>query len=122
MKDDKRIDDLLSTANQLGGKKNLMSDVVGMPDNEDKANIQLIIDNYEKEFPGQIEDTITLARSFAKGEFNTVDKNSNRRYILELPPMLVGRLEEYIPTIFKDKRHFAWFCKNFKKLTITGKY
>lgn len=99
-----------------------MSDVVGMPDDEDKKNIQKIIDDYERDNPGDIQELIDYGKAHAKSDFNLVGETSNRRYILELPPKLHAKLEEYIPTIFRDQKHFAWFCKNFKQLTIPEKY
>lgn len=98
-----------------------LGDAVGMPDAEDKRNIEKIIRAYEKKHPGEIIFHRNMARDRLVNAFNpnaVVDKKSNRRYVFELPPDLFNKLEAYIPTLFRDKKHFDWFKKNFKGLKI----
>lgn len=98
-----------------------LGDAVGMPDATDKENIQNIILRYERKHPGEIKFHRDAARDRIVNAFNpnaVLDKNSNRRYMLELPPKLHANIEAYIPTIFRDKKHFDWFKKNFKELLI----
>jgi len=126
MQKDKRVDDLLSEANKRGSTKHLMSSVVGMPDEEDKRIIQKIIINYEDKKPGQITDSILEARQENKegnkNSLNTTNKGSNSRLVLRLPEELAMQLQKYIPTLFRDKKHFEWFVKNFKHLMVPEEY
>lgn len=109
-----------------------VGDSVGMPDEQDKKHIQKLIARYEKANPGDIIALREFAREHsaaADNEFGLVSGtskgaiNSNSmRYMMELPPKLHEMIEEYIPTIFRSKKHFAWFCKNFKFLMIPSRH
>lgn len=107
-----------------------LADAVGMPDEEDKKSIELIISRFERRNPGVIQFHRDAAKEHMGVEHNrfaemskvTGEKNSARRYMMELPPELHMKLEQYIPTLFSSKKHFAWFCKNFKSLLIPKDY
>lgn len=99
-----------------------VGDAVGMPDADDKRRLEAIIRKYEKNNPGEIAFHRDTAKARMDNEFAVVDKSSNRRYLFELPPKLHADIEAYIPTIFRSKKHFAWFCKNFPKLRIAARY
>lgn len=108
-----------------------LGDAIGMPDDVDKAFIRRIILEYERENPGLIKHAIDEARkdqsesSMAfddKRKFGLVDKQSSRRHLLELPEGLMQQFERYYPTLFREKKHFTWFCKNFKELMLPEKY
>lgn len=99
-----------------------IGDAVGMPDAQDKAHIDKIIISYEKKNPGEIAFHRDMAKARMNNEFAEIDKSSGRRYLFELPPQLHAKLEAYIPTLFRSKKHFAWFCKNYKHLMIAEKY
>ncbi len=119
----------------IEGKKKYqdIGDAVGMPDAQDKAHIEKILLAYDKKHPGEIQ----YHRDFAKNnstagtnEYGLVTGYSGKagissnglRYMFELPPEVHAKIEEYIPTIFRSKKHFAWFCKNFKYLMIADKH
>lgn len=102
-----------------------LADAVGMPDETDKTNIRRIILNYERKHPGIILDCLTKARKESKAsenKFGIVNKGSDMRYVMELPMELHEKIEAYIPTIFREKKHFRWFVKNFPELRIPEKY
>lgn len=102
-----------------------IGDAVGMPDHIDRANVKNIIDGFEKENPGVIAFHRGNAKRQSAGfrnEFGEVDKNSRRRYVMEIPPPLYLQLEAYMPTIFREKKHFRWLVKNFKELVIPERY
>lgn len=99
-----------------------LGDMIGMPDDEDKKQITKIISSYDRKHPGEIVFHRDTARDSQLNDFNLIDKESNRRYLMELPPELFNRLEAYIPTLFREKKHFAWFCNNFPHLLIPKKY
>lgn len=109
-----------------------LGDAVGMPDDTDKENIRKIILKYEKKNPGEIKRILDFAKVHslaAQNQYGLISEQSKKgisssgiRYLLELPPKLHEQIEEYIPTIFRDKKHFRWFCKNFKELLIPEKY
>jgi len=109
-----------------------LGDAVGMPDEMDKKHVQKILLRYEKEHPGEIAQIIRFAQANSAAAANPfgrvtaasgkgIDSNSGR-YIMELPQELHQKLEEYIPTLFRNKRHFSWFCKEFKSLVLPEKY
>ena len=120
-------------------KNTMMSDVVGMPDEQDKEYIRRIILRYEKNNPGVIERIIQDAReemaeasSFGNDMLETgvtektktrgISSSTNRVHALELPGDLHAAIEAYIPTIFRDRKHFAWFMKNFPELRLPRRY
>lgn len=118
----------------ITGKKHYqdIGDAVGMPDADDKAHIEKILLAYDKKHPGEIKFHRDNARANSvagTNEYGLVSggtskhgiTSENLRYLFELPPEVHEKIEEYIPTIFRSKKHFAWFCKNFKELMIPSK-
>lgn len=103
-----------------------LGDAVGMPDEVDKENIRAYIRKYDKAQPGKLAFTISSARaehnSARHDDFNLVNKDSGARHIFELPADFVEGLEEAYPIMFRDKKHFRWFVKNFKELMLPKKY
>lgn len=126
-KDDDRVADLFKAAEQAGSTKNLMSDVVGMPDSLDEEFIRKLIAVYEKATGGLLRFTITQARAefdalnAHKSTFNdeaVVSKDSNMTYDFELPLDFYQLVEKYYPTMFRDRRHFRWFKRKLPGLMI----
>lgn len=107
-----------------------LGDALGMPDEKDKTFIRNLILEYEREHPGEI----LLYRNDGKkeleinglwngrGEFGVTGKQANMRMIFNLPPRLHGAIERYYPTMFREKRHFHWFVRNFKELMVPERY
>jgi len=117
------------------GSYKSLGDAVGMPDDTDKENIRKIIMRFEKKNPGAIPHTISEAKQDMKAnssalheikDLGLVEKKSmssaNRALVFELPEALVDELEKYIPTLFRDRKHFQWFVKNFKELMVPDRY
>ena len=105
------------------------SDVVGMPDEEDKKNLQFIINLYERTHPGEIGQIITWEKqqerenAFGGADpFLVKNQQSGLRKVLALPPDLVGVIKESYPTLFKDRKHFSWFVRNFPMFMVADKY
>ena len=112
-----------------------LADAVGMPDEVDKQNIRKIILKYDKEHPGYIMHAKNSAREeLADTKFGTTTDSrsksglsvggagSNMRLHLEIPEELYHNIEAYIPTIFREKKHYHWFLKNFPELLIPDKF
>lgn len=105
-----------------------MADIVGMPDDQDKQNILIIIKKFEKSHPGELVHTIETARAnfreqgFDVRKYGVVNESASGRTLFELPAGLVAEIERAYPLMFKDKKHFLWFIKNFKALLIPEKY
>ena len=109
-----------------------IGDAVGMPDQKDKDYIRNIILRFEKNNPSMIKHLIDEARkeSSADEEFGLVSGKNQKvgissnsgRYMMELPEQLHEQIEAYIPTIFRSKKHFAWFCRNFKELMLPRRH
>ena len=96
-----------------------IGDAVGMPDEADRKKVQEIIDNFERQNPGEIKLHRDAAREhIASLKTNVLDKKSARRYALEIPEPLYFSLEKYIPTLFRSQKHFKWLRKNFKYLFL----
>lgn len=109
-----------------------LGDAIGMPDDEDKQNIRRIINRYEKKHPGEMKTLIEYAQAHSaafdnefglvSGKGGTGVSSNGVRYLMELPPGLHAKLEMYLPTLFREKKHFQWFVKNFPELLIPEKY
>ena len=106
------------------------ADLVGMPDEADKQNLQFIIDLYDKIHPGEIAMIVRQEREAERdnGLGGSLDpyllknKQSDLRKVIAMPPNLVGTIKESYPTLFKDKKHFSWFVRNFPAFRISEKY
>ena len=117
---------------KIEGKKKYqdIGDAIGMPDKQDKEHIEKILLAYDKKHPGEIQYHRDFARKESMAGTNKFGLVSGSkefgatgvRYIFELPPEVHAKIEEYIPTIFRSKKHFAWFCKEFKYLMIPEKH
>ena len=109
-------------------KKSSISDAIGMPDDEDKRMIRRLILKYEKKHPGYIQHAINEAKREYKAQggkkqkFGEVNKEASGRIVFELPEELHHWIEQYIPSIFSDIKHFRWFVKNFKELLVPERY
>lgn len=120
------LKDVSKAAEESGNIKTLGS-AIGMPDNEDKEIIRRVLVQYEKAHPGEIQFHRDAARariveSGKSTEFAVLDKDSSRRYMFELPVEIGMFLEKSYPLMFRDKKHFAWFCKNFPELLIGERF
>lgn len=118
--------EFLETADKLGSKKALMSDVVGMPDAKDEENIMKLIAMYDAVRPGMLNAVRNEARrQFEVGKYGTtrndeavVNKDSSMTYDFELPSDFVHLIEKYYPTMFRDRRHFRWFKRKLPGLMV----
>lgn len=105
-----------------------MGDVVGLPDAQDKERIRRYLARYEKAHPGEIMFHITMAREHFraaggdKQKFGLVNKQASGRTLFELPNEVGQWMEQAYPLMFRDKKHTAWFARNFKELLIPERY
>lgn len=122
-------EDLLHTVNTRGGQD--VADAIGMPDDKDYETLVRIIQRYEKKFPGRLRHTITEARNeFKAGTYGSslmssegqavISRDSNMTYDFELPEDLYRAIEQVFPSMFVSKKHFRWFKKHFRQLTISA--
>jgi len=86
-----------------------------MPDEEDRKNLEHLLNNYELLYPGEIAQAIEDARPEPGVE--TKD-TAMGKHVMELPPTLADTLEKTYPTLFTNKDHFAWFKENFEQLIL----
>jgi hypothetical protein len=139
MAQDKRKDfskEFITEARNQGGFKSLVG-AVGMPDEEDWRNIVRIINLVRRKSKEELGfDIVVDCISRARGEhaeagnkygrkseeFLLVNKDSNMRHVFELPEALTHAIEQVYPLMFTDKKHFAWFAKNFASLRVSEKY
>lgn len=128
--------DIISEANKAGHFKNV-GDVIELPDKEDWNNIVRIINKFRKEsvkvygkdiliecIADAKKEHAVAGNKYARfsAEYQLVNKDSNMRHIFELPEGLIRAIEKVYPVMFNNKRHFAWFARNFKELRIAEKY
>lgn len=100
-----------------------LADAIGLPDKQDKERIQQWIIAYDKKYPGQFKFHRDAARErIADPKFAVVDPLSARRYLGEFPSPFGQWMGQAYPLMFRDKKHIAWFCKNFPELLIPEKY
>jgi hypothetical protein len=120
--------DLLGAVTNRG--KADIAEAIGMPDEQDYEVLLKIIQKFEAKHPGLIKATLEAGRQDYYGGAHrgkgiwtgrtTVNKDSNMTYVFELPANLYYAIERIFPSMFRSKKHFAWFKKNFYKLTVGG--
>jgi hypothetical protein len=118
-------------AKDRGGFKTLAG-AVGMPDKDDWETIVKLINIFRKDSVKRYgKDILVECISNAKKEhiasahdsgFMLVNKDSSMRHIFELPESFIHVIEKSYPLMFQDKKHFAWFSRNFKELRLPEKY
>jgi len=116
----------------VANRKGDVADAIGMPDEQDYEVLLRIIQQYDKKHPGYLLAARDAARRdyqsgahrrkqvFDSGNRALISKDTNMTYALELPAELVTSIERVFPSMFRSKKHFAWFKKNFSALTIAG--
>lgn len=136
---DKQTDwskEIRDVATKAGNFKTV-GDVIPLPDKEDWNNICRIINKYRKEsiqkygkdilvecIADARKEHVSAGSKYGRlsAEYQLVNKDSNMRHIFEFPESFVNAIQQVYPVMFTNKKHFAWFCNNFKELTLSGKY
>ena len=118
--------DLLGAVNNRG--KDDVADAIGMPDQQDYETLLSIIQKFEARHPGLIKAALYAGRrDYESGVHRrkqiftgkaTISKDNNMVYVFELPAQLYLAIERVFPSMFRSRKHFASFKKNFYKLTI----
>jgi len=94
-----------------------IADAVGMPDDIDKRNIETIIRNFNRLYPGQVAAVINDAKKDVVVRKVKVNPEVGTKR-MSLPIPLMRMIEESYPAMFTSKKHFDWFMKNFKGLDL----
>lgn len=107
-----------------------IADAIGMPDDLDLEVLRKIVQKFEAKYPGHIRACLQAGRrDYELGVHRRkqiftgkalVSKESNMTYVFELPANLYFAIEKVFPSMFKSKKHFAWFKQQFHQLTIGG--
>lgn len=113
-------------------------DVIGMPDQWDKKNLQICINNFMKEKFKMPNGQVITGAQWAKleledakkqheaddtfNEFGVKIKDSELRIGTAMPNVLWQRLSDTAPTLFTDKEHFNWFIKNFPQFKVAKRF
>ncbi len=128
----------LSMAKRLEKKPDHWSDIVGMPDEFDKKNIQTIINNFKRQ-KFNVEGAMITGKMFIELEvadakrmhqaesgwnpYNMKAQETESRAVIAMPIPLDMIIKEAYPTMFRDTKHFGWFMKHFgKEFQIAEKY
>lgn len=121
------------------------SDIVGMPDQWDKKNLTNLINKFKRQnftftdktgkkhvasgavwIKYEVADSKKSHELGGVGEianpFGVKSKDSDMRVATAMPNELHRLIQETYPTLFKDKKHFGWFVKNFPEFRVTAKY
>lgn len=130
VKDNTFAKEFVGEANKRGSEKLMMSDVVGMPDAEDAALLERLVSMYEEKTGGLLGYTLRQARrGFEAGRYGStyndkakVSKQTGMTYDFELPESFVNIVEKHWPTMFRDKKHYAWFKRKLPQLMIRPKF
>lgn len=123
------------------------AEIVGMPDDWDKNNIQNLIKAFESvifDLPVSDNDEDgTIRVSGRQWIINEVEdakkqhgldipmtkdqqyglksKDSDMRILTAIPQPLWEKIREAYPTIFRDKKQYMWFVKNFPQFRLVSK-
>lgn len=122
---------------------NHWSDIVGMPDEWDKTNLTNLINTFKKT-PFTFENGKTLTGAqWIKAEvadakkqhqqddleatkginpYGTKIADTETRIGTAIPNVLWNKIQESYPTMFRDKKHFSWFIKNFPEFRVASKW
>lgn len=108
-----------------GDKKKFTNyDPIGLPDTKDVENIKAMIRNHELAKPGEIGAFVREAKAIKDNNLNkfgsTADKSLRR--VLTMPTGLLRMIEESYPLMFTNKKHLAWFVKNFPMFSTHDVY
>jgi hypothetical protein len=127
----KRQNELIDSVLKSGSDD--VADAIGMPDAKDLETLSRIIKRFERTHPGWITYHLQAGRRdyelgvhrkkqvFDKLGRALISKDSNMAYVFELPGELHTAIEKVFPSMFRSKKHLAWFRRNFIKLTVAGK-
>lgn len=115
-------------------------DIVGMPDEWDFKNLQILIRNFKKRkfsIEGQVingQTYIDLVMAEARhahgmddvdirraNPYNIKSAASEARVLTAVPPELNKEIQESYPTLFRDKDHSMWFATHFPEFRIAVK-
>jgi len=101
-------------------------DPVGLPDQKDYENICVMIRNFKKKYPGEMEIIAAAAnekRETAFNDFSNVKQaDMQMRHVFTMPVELLKKIELSYPLMFTNKKHMAWFRKNFPIFSASRKY
>lgn len=107
-----------------------IADAIGMPDQQDYEVLLSLFQKFEKLHPGLIHATAENGRKeyhegiharkrvFDSAGRAVINKENNMVYAFELPGDLYTAIEKIFPSMFRSRKHFAWFKRNFSKLLI----
>lgn len=125
---------------RLQDNPNHWSDIVGMPDDWDKKNIQALIKKFERRkfiveghtISGKTLINLCVAEAkrahqldgagSVRNPFGIKSKDSGAAVKMTLPVVLEKEISEAYPTMFRDNRHHKWFFDNFGQFRIAERY
>lgn len=128
MKIERSSSDEIRKAIKDKGHAKTLGDAIGLPDDVDKERIRRLVLQYERKHPGYIQNAIDEAKAQhallgdRAVKFGEVNKGAGGRLLFELPEPLHKKISDAYPLMFSDKKHFQWFCKNFKELLVPEVY
>lgn len=114
-----------------------LGDAIGMPDSWDRANIKALIAKWSRR-KFKVEGFVVSGSTVIKmcldearrdhqvdnisNPYNFKIKESEVRAVTAIPQGLSDEIEQAYPTMFREKKHFSWFVRNFPQFKISEKY
>jgi len=112
------------------------SKIIGDPDDWDKKNLMALINKFAVQ-TFDVEGTKITGKAWIELEVadarrshgldgtqpgNDVGKKTKDMHVYSaIPTPLHNAIQQSYPTIFRDKKHYYWFLKNFPMFRITRK-
>lgn len=116
------------TAEEIGkrSQKEIGKDIGSVPDEWDYKNLKVLIESYEKAYPGilrklESDAKVELALSTRDNTYSVFNKESEGRKMMWLPQELQEVLEAAYPSLWTNKDHLHWFLKRFPQFRIPEK-
>ncbi len=114
------------------------SDIVGMPDDWDKKNLEALIGKFCKQkftiegitISGRrwIDLEVADARrshgldgGLRGNDVGLKSEGTDSHVYSAVPTPLYNAIQQSYPTLFRDKKHYYWFLRNFPIFRITKK-
>jgi hypothetical protein len=104
-----------------------MASSIGLPDDLDVKNIEIILRNYNIARPNEINNFIMHAKEEQKNLKFETGSNKNAytqsgqiqyRRALTMPIGLFRIIQESYPLMFSNKKHLHWFMKKFPMFNV----
>lgn len=107
-------------------KKEIGKNIGGDPDDWDYNNIKVLMDSYEKAYPGRLQrmsNDYRLEYALSgRDKYGIVSGDADRRLVMWMPADLEQVVSASYPSLWTNKKHMAWFIRRFPIFAAADKY